>query len=62
MYEKSSVSGTPSKNVPVNVPQQSVNEKDGDIVVLANCQENDGQLKNMIERFRAVMPRKWVTK
>ena len=58
MYEKSNVSNTPSKNVPVNVPQQSVNEKDGDIVVLTNCQKNDGQLKNMIERFRAVMPRK----
>ena len=53
MYEKSNVSNTPSKNVPVNVPQQSVNEKDGDIVVLTNCQKNDGQLKNMIERFSA---------
>ena len=58
MYENSSVSNTPSKNVPVNVPQQNTNEKDGDIVILTNCEENDGQLKNMIERFRAVMPRK----
>ena len=58
MYEKSSVSNTPSKNVPVNVPQQNTNEKDGDIVILTNCEENDGQLKNMIERFRTVMPRK----
>ena len=58
MYEKSSVSNTPSKNVPVNVPQQNINEKDGDIVILTNCEENDGQLKNMIERFRTVMPRK----
>ena len=58
MYENSSVSNTPSKNVPVNVPQQNINEKDGDIVILTNCEENDGQLKNMIERFRTVMPRK----
>ncbi len=58
IYEKSSVSNTPAKNAPVNVPEQNNTDKDGDIVILTNCEENDEQLAKMIERFKVVMPRK----
>ncbi len=55
--EKSSIIVSEPKHVPVTVPENS-GDKQGDIVVLTNCQKDDEQLKNMIARFRAVMPRK----
>ena len=58
IFEKSSVSNTPAKHVHVSKCKNADTEKSGDIVVLTNCEEDDNQLKNMIERFRAVMPRK----
>ena len=58
IYEKSSVKNTPAKNMSVSVPQQDDTQKAGDIVILTNCEDNDQQLKNMIERFSSVMPRK----
>lgn len=58
IFEKSSVSNTEPKNAPVNVPTCNGESKSGDIVILTNCEENDSQLKSMIARFRAVMPRK----
>ncbi len=33
-------------------------EKNGDVVILTNCEESDRQLQNMIARFQAVLPRR----
>ena len=41
----------------VTVPD-CTEEKTGDVVIVADLGEDDAQLKNMIDRFRAVMPRK----
>ncbi len=58
IYEISSVKNTDAKHIPADVPVTDEKEKTGDIVILTNCEENDAQLKGMIERFRTVMPRK----
>lgn len=58
IYENVSVANSPAKHVAVSVPEAKGEEKQGDIVILTNCEENDEQLKNMIARFQAVMPRK----
>ena len=42
---------------PVTVPE-SAEEKQGDVVIVTDCEEDNAQLKAMIARFRAVMPRK----
>ncbi len=42
---------------PVTVPEEMGGEKDGDVVIVADLQENDTQLERMIARFRAVFPR-----
>jgi hypothetical protein len=57
IHESISVANSPAKHVAVSVPESS-GEKQGDVVILTNCEENDVQLKNMIARFQAVMPRK----
>ena len=41
----------------VCVPEYSA-AKDGDVVILTDCGKDDVQLQNMIDRFRAVLPRK----
>ena len=43
--------------IPVSVPECS-GEKKGDVVIVADLQKGDTQLQAMIDRFRAVMPRK----
>ena len=43
---------------PVTVPAVSDENKTGDIVIVADLREGDTQLQAMIQRFRAVMPRK----
>ena len=58
IFEKESVATTPAKNVAVTVPEENNSNKKGDVVILTNCKEDDTQLKNMIDRFRAVTPRK----
>lgn len=58
IYENVSVANSPAKHVAVSIPEAKNEEKQGDIVILTNCEENDDQLKNMIARFQAVMPRK----
>ena len=58
IYEKSSVSNTPPKHIAVSKADITNTEKTGDVVVLTNCEEADTQLMSMIDRFRAVMPRK----
>lgn len=57
IYEKSSIKVSQPKHIRIDIPENKA-EKSGDIVVLTNCEENDTQLKNMIARFEAVMPRK----
>ena len=42
---------------PVTVPE-SAEEKQGDVVIVTDCEEDNAQLEAMIARFRAVMPRK----
>ena len=42
---------------PVSVPN-SETEKQGDVVILTDCEADNIQLSNMIARFRAVFPRK----
>ena len=46
------------ERMPVSVPNVSEGDKPGDIVIITDCEEGNEQLRNMIERFRAVMPRK----
>ena len=58
IFEKSSVTDYTPKHVSVDIPDAESSEKQGDVVILTNCEENDTQLKNMITRFQAVMPRK----
>ena len=43
---------------PVSVPETDNTEKGGDVVIVTNMEEGDTQLKAMIDRFSAVMPRK----
>lgn len=43
---------------PGTVPDDPSEPKTGDVVIVTDCEENDTQLKNMIARFRAVLPRK----
>ena len=43
--------------VPVTVPQCDT-DKQGDVVILTDCEKDDLQLANMIARFRAKLPRK----
>ena len=48
---------TPPKHVPVDVPA-ATEEKDGDIALVTDCRPDDKNLADMIERFKAVMPKK----
>ncbi|MBQ9148774.1 MAG: NAD(P)H-dependent oxidoreductase [Oscillospiraceae bacterium] len=44
--------------LPVTVPAAPAWEKSGDVVIIADLEEDDEQLRDMINRFRAVLPRK----
>lgn len=44
---------------PITIPEENcMEEKSGDVVIVTDCEEDNLQLKNMIERFRGVFPRK----
>lgn len=44
---------------PATVPgEDAAEEKSGDVVIVTDCEEDNEQLRNMIERFRRVFPRK----
>lgn len=45
-------------HVPVTVPEPSVEEKSGDVVIVTDCRGEDIRLQRMIDRFRAVFPRR----
>ena len=57
-YEKPSVTVTPKKAVKVTVPEEDNGEKQGDIVILTNCEKEDAQLQSMIDRFSVALKRK----
>ena len=57
VYEPASVGPTTYPNVPVTV-QTSIEEKQGDVVILTDCRKSDTQLSDMIDRFRGVLPYK----
>ena len=44
-----------SANIPATVPE-CTEEKTGDVVIVTDCEDDNTQLKSMIERFRAVLP------
>ena len=56
-YEPFPEAAVPAKHLPVTVPE-CTEEKQGDVVIVTDCAEDDTQLANMIARFRAVLPLK----
>ena len=56
-YEPTSATVAPAAHNPVSIPVCQ-EEKQGDIVIVTDCREDDAQLKAMIARFQAVCPRK----
>jgi multimeric flavodoxin WrbA len=56
-YEPVSAPRSPAAHQPISVPAGAEN-KEGDIVIVADLLEGDTQLADMIKRFQAVMPRK----
>lgn len=49
---------TASALIPATVPENSDTEKTGDVVIVTDCEEDNAQLKSMIDRFRVVLPLK----
>lgn len=58
IYEETLETQPTAKSLPVRVPETSVAEKNGDVVIVADLEEDDSQLPRMIGRFCAVLPRK----
>ena len=56
-FEPVSAISTAPKHVPVTVPEAE-EKTEGDIVIVTDCRKDDMQLQRMIDRFRAVCPRK----
>lgn len=56
-FEPVSAISTAPKHVPVTVPE-AAEKTEGDIVIVTDCRKEDVQLQRMIDRFRAVCPRK----
>lgn len=46
------------KNVEIDIPEETDTNKTGDVVIIADFDENDIQLQNMISRFQEVFNRK----
>ena len=58
IYEPFPAPHVPAPSKPVTVPESNPVEKSGDVVIVTDLREEDTQLKAMIDRFRAKMPRK----
>ncbi len=56
-YETFSEEMPKPNNIPATVPE-CTEEKTGDVVIVTDCEEDNTQLKSMIDRFRAVLPLK----
>lgn len=57
VFEPCSVKPSEFTPVKATVPDRE-NSAEGDVVILTDCAENDAVLGSMIDRFRAVMPRR----
>ena len=57
IYEPLPEAAAPANHMPVTVPE-AVEDKPGDVVIVADLAEDDKQLGAMIRRFQAVFPRK----
>lgn len=58
IYEPVQQGAAVADPVPVTVPAASEEEKTGDVVIVTDCRPEDTNLQAMIDRFRAVLPRK----
>ena len=58
IYECPSVTVAAPANILASVPADCCEEKSGDVVVVADLNEDDHHLRNMIHRFCRVLPRK----
>ena len=58
IYESRGTVSYQAVHQPVTVPESDPTEKSGDVVIVADLQENDSQLQNMISRFQSRFPRK----
>lgn len=56
-FESVSAVATAPRHAPVTVPEMD-EKQEGDIVIVTDCRPEDTQLQAMIDRFRAVSPRK----
>ena len=56
-FEPVSAPVTAPKHLPVTVPE-AAEKREGDIVIVTDCEKDDVQLQNMIARFRSLCPRK----
>jgi len=57
-YETFSPATLPASGVEADVPEYRESALEGDVVIITNLEENDRKLAAMIDRFRAVLPRK----
>ncbi len=58
IFEPAPGSQPEAARIPVRPAAATLAEKPGDVVVLTDCEPEDTQLQAMIDRFRAVLPRK----
>jgi len=58
VFEPAALPGAAYTPQAVTVPAAPQDEKPGDVVIVTDCAPQNGQLQGMIERFRAVLPRK----
>ena len=57
-YETFTPATLPASGVEADVPEYEERNLDGDVVIITNMEENDCKLAAMIDRFRAVLPKK----
>ena len=57
-YETFTPATLPASGVEADVPEYEERNLDGDVVIITNMEENDRKLAAMIDRFRAVLPKK----
>ena len=57
IYEPVSRQNSVRTAMPVSVPDAVAGEKTGDVVIVADIRDEDTQLRDMINRFRTVLPR-----
>lgn len=57
-YETAPKKPSVPKNLPVSAYEKTGEEKNGDVVIITDCEPENKQLWSMIERFSAVFPRK----